>query len=1502
MSKNKIKSLIAIGTVFFSLVSFSPNISLVAYADTRQESQVNEDTRLTYEEEQGAILHAWDWSFENIIKNIDAISEAGYKSIQVSPIQGNIDINGEMTSTEKWWVLYQPINFKIGNKHLGTKEEFERMCETAHSKGINIIVDVIVNHTGNTLTDADTPSANVDPEITSLGADAWHSLKPVESWNSRYCVTQEDIGLPDLNTENYRIQDMAKKYLQQCLDSGADGFRFDTAKHIALPTEDDEDGKVVKSDFWPNVLSGLKKKDGNMPYIYGEVLQGGADNFKEYSNYINLTSSNYGGNVRSAVGLNGKADVSKIEDYSSDGVSPKRLISWVESHDTYANDSEESTALTDEQIRNGWALIASRAYANPLFFNRPAGRGKLDGSIGDCGDDNWRNPDVVAVNKFRNAMLNQDEKLVEINKNIMMIERGTSNDAGAKGVVIVNLGEDYIVSDLDVNLDDAEYNNCGVNDSEFTVSNGKISGTIKKGITVLYKEGQKEVNVECPVVSADKENQSFDEKLDIILTCENSSNATYSINGGEKTPYSNGENITIGQDVNPGESIKLTLEATNADGTRNDKETYIYIKKAVGSTATVYFEKPDDWKTPVYVYASNEVKEENNAWPGEKMTKIGENLYKYEIKDWTNSNIIINDSYSGKHQTSDLELKYNDMMKYSKDGNWSESEQLTEDPDIEQDTEEQGTSKVYIQIPENWKDESGKYYEDVYIYMYGVEELAKWPGVPMEKVEGREGLYTYTLPAGLEGSMVLFNANGGTVQVPKDTGFKAPADSTMIWDEEWKEYLNGNSKAYFRKPADWGEPNIYIWGGAQGELAAWPGISMTKVDGTDTLYSYTLPENYGDAKVTFNDGSNKTDDLDLPSEMAMIYDDGDFRDFTTDDLEEPEVQNDEEGITKVYFKNTFGWDKVKVYTYNDGTSEKVKDWPGVSAKDEGNDLYSYSLPEGFENATVIFNNGNGGEGNQTGNLATKLGNTMIYDEETDSLKSMSKVYFKNTYGWDKVRVHYWIEGGSATTWPGESPVYYGDDLYGYTLPEGYENVNVIFNNNNKGEQTETVKIEDGETKIFVGNGEGETNSLKGEWRSFEKSDIPAGSDIDIPDDKDDDTSDDEADKLTKAYFENLEGWNSLRVYFYTEKSDGSLNKEFSKWPGVELTSEGNDLYSYTLPNGYKNSTLIFNGKITTSSAVTAEDAKEVDVQTDNLKIKAGEIMIYKNGSWEKYSLPDEDKDDEKSKIETVKISGNFKVGNVLEAQVLNNSGEELNSELTYQWYRASAKDGQYEKIEGAYNKQYKLTSSDKNKYIKVIVMDEFEDEVSSEATSKILGVSSSSHHSSSSSTSDDDSVNSSSSDEDIDDKAVNADKDLDITVTDGWNINLDGSWSYIENGSPIKGWKQVNGLWYFMNENGIMNIGWNKVNGTWYYMNNTGEMMTGWQFIGNAWYYLSEDGSMETGWQFINSKWYYLNENGDMATGWKNINNVWYYLYSDGSMAFSTSIDGYNLNASGAWI
>lgn len=1488
--KKKAKQFISTIIVFAVFFSFLPM--------TAKEVNASEENypKLTFEEEQGSILHAWDWSFKTIEENLQSIADSGYTAIQVSPIQGNKDIDGNDKDTKEWWILYQPINFKIGNKQLGTRDEFIEMCRKAKEKGIKIYVDVIANHTGNTDEDNNKPNENVDADIKQLGDSAWHMpLHSVASYDDRYEVTHGCVGLPDLNTENKEIQKMFRSFLEDCLKCGADGFRVDTAKHIGLPTDDEKS----QSDFWTNTFEGLETEEGSKPYVYGEVLQGGADNFNEYSKYINLTSSNYGNNVRKAVGFNSDIDLGKIKDYDSKNVSSSELITWVESHDTYANDSEESTGLTDTQIKSAWALIASRAKANPLFFNRPAGRGKLDGSIGDMGDDLWRDADVIAVNKFRNAMKGKDENLAQISKKTMMIERGNKEGSG---VVIVNMDNDLYLTDEAVNLEDGSYSNLGANNSEFVVKDGKINGTLKNGITVLYNGGQKEEESLVPKVSISPDNKSFSsEELILTLNSENTPNATYRINNGEKIKYSYGDSISIGKNSNIGDKISVVVEGDNDKNNRHSIETYNYIKKDSSSCATVYLKRKSKFKT-AYIYAYNELGEKNAAWPGEKMTYIGNNTYKYELKDFTDCNVIFNDWFYGSNKTSDLNLGANEKMIYDEEGNsWNTvDKEITEDKNAVEDFIKDGTSKVYFKKPADWND-----FSDVCIYFYG-NGGPEWPGVPMKKVEGEEDLYTYTFPEGLENSMVLFNANSGKIQVPKDTGFKAPANSTMIYDNEWHEYLKGNSKVYFRKPSDWSEPNVYVWKDKDGEIEKWPGIAMTKVDGCDTLYSYTLHENYGDAKVIFNDGNKKTKDLELPSGSIKIYDNDDFRDFKSEDLEEPEVKSEDEGITKIYFKNTDNWDKVCVHYWNEG-GEVGTSWPGKTAKDEGDGLFSYTLPKGFESANVIFNNG--GNGKQTDTIHTKVGHSMIYDYEKKSLEDMTKVYFKNSYGWDKVCIHYWNDGGDSTVWPGERMTYHGDNLYSYEMKDDFANANVIFNNNNKGSQTKNLKSVKGQTMIF----DSDEN-----WREYDEKDIPNTNESE--DDKDDENT-----ELTKAYFYNSEDWKDLKIYVYTEDENGNMEKELKPWPGVDLQLEKDKLYSYTLPKKFKTSVLIFNGyveetpiksPITTSAAVDVKpDSKnKVSKQTGNLKIKSGEIMIYDSDKiWRKYTEYDKEnshKDDytdaKESIIKSVEINGTIKVNKKLTADVKIKNGE--SADLSYRWQRSNSKDDKFTDINGATSKNYTLTSRDKGKYIRVIVTDTKNNiDVISNVVGKIKSKSSSSsshHHSYHDTTNDDVAVIAVNNNENnIKDDSINNMNDVSNT-DNGWVLNEYNDYQYFEDSKPVTGWKEINGVWYFMNEYGIMQKNWIKDNNTWYYLNADGTMVTGWvKDLDGRWYYLNEDGSMKVGWlNDYNDNWYYLEDSGAMETGWKEIDGIWYYFYESGEMARNVVIFGYIINDNGEYV
>ncbi|NRT78933.1 N-acetylmuramoyl-L-alanine amidase family protein [Clostridium beijerinckii] len=118
-----------------------------------------------------------------------------------------------------------------------------------------------------------------------------------------------------------------------------------------------------------------------------------------------------------------------------------------------------------------------------------------------------------------------------------------------------------------------------------------------------------------------------------------------------------------------------------------------------------------------------------------------------------------------------------------------------------------------------------------------------------------------------------------------------------------------------------------------------------------------------------------------------------------------------------------------------------------------------------------------------------------------------------------------------------------------------------------------------------------------------------------------------------------------------------------------------------------------------------------------------------------------------------------------------------------------------------------------------------------------------------------------------------------------------------------KGWVKTDAGWTFYNTNGNQLKGqWVNDSGTWYYIKADGIMATGWIKDGSTWYFLTGSGAMKTGWLNDNGTWYYLQSSGAMKTGWLNDNGTWYYLSASGSMLSNTIVDGYKLNASGAWI
>ena len=435
----------------------------------------------------GAVLHCFNWSYNNIKAALPDIAKAGYTAVQTSPVQRPKEYNASYTDSGNWYKLYQPLGFSIaanGTTWYGTKAELTSMCNEAEKYGIKVIVDVVANHLANNGTDGGTYSyLHKDVESDLKNANYYHTNNTKTNENSRYNITQYHLGMPDLNTAESHVQQRVQGLLEECIDCGVDGFRFDAAKHIELPT----DASNFKSNFWPNVLNGAtdyaEGKGVEKPFYYGEILKSAGPNFpiSNYTDYMAVTDNETGDRALDGAYLKDAEKLAK--DNYVKGASAKDSILWVESHDTYMGNSGSATLSNTKNVTSGtinkaWAIVGARADSTSLFFARPSN------TMGAASTDtNWKSSVVTEVNKFKNYFAGTNEHLAySEGYNTAYIERGTKGvviskeNSGAVSLNVYQMADGYYKDQLTGNT--------------FTVSNGTIFGTVgSTGVAVVYGEG-----------------------------------------------------------------------------------------------------------------------------------------------------------------------------------------------------------------------------------------------------------------------------------------------------------------------------------------------------------------------------------------------------------------------------------------------------------------------------------------------------------------------------------------------------------------------------------------------------------------------------------------------------------------------------------------------------------------------------------------------------------------------------------------------------------------------------------------------------------------------------------------------------------------------------------------------------------------------------------------------------------------------------------------------------
>lgn len=183
-------------------------------------------------EKGGSSYHGGD--FAGLNQKLDYLKDLGVNTIWITPIVENIteDQHDNETDTATYgYHGYWASDFTKLNKHLGKEQQFKALLDAAHSKGMKIMVDVVLNHAGygredyfnSILTDADGNSISMirDSSNTISGDDKYDSLS----------------DLPDFVTENKAVTDQLVTWQTEWMSKySIDYYRVDTVKHVETTT------------------------------------------------------------------------------------------------------------------------------------------------------------------------------------------------------------------------------------------------------------------------------------------------------------------------------------------------------------------------------------------------------------------------------------------------------------------------------------------------------------------------------------------------------------------------------------------------------------------------------------------------------------------------------------------------------------------------------------------------------------------------------------------------------------------------------------------------------------------------------------------------------------------------------------------------------------------------------------------------------------------------------------------------------------------------------------------------------------------------------------------------------------------------------------------------------------------------------------------------------------------------------------------------------------------
>lgn len=198
---------------------------------------------------------------------LDEVADLGATVIWINPVVKQIDspVWAQGPPGSEWargfehWPFhgYWADDFERLEPHFGTEDGLKALVDSAHARGLKVLLDVVYNHVGygaHYLTDPHTRH--------------WFRVRQGDCAVDP--LTCEVGGLPDLRTELPEVREyLFRAHLGLARRVGLDGFRLDTVKH-------------VEHDFWRAHRARTRAELGAEFFLLGEVWGGSNEVLAEW--------------------------------------------------------------------------------------------------------------------------------------------------------------------------------------------------------------------------------------------------------------------------------------------------------------------------------------------------------------------------------------------------------------------------------------------------------------------------------------------------------------------------------------------------------------------------------------------------------------------------------------------------------------------------------------------------------------------------------------------------------------------------------------------------------------------------------------------------------------------------------------------------------------------------------------------------------------------------------------------------------------------------------------------------------------------------------------------------------------------------------------------------------------------------------------------------------------------------------------------------------------------